>query len=301
MENHEQVERELLEQCDQVAILMECFSWLQRCDECIEQFEELCRAKRPRLTIDTDNPRWRGSYDSRVQSWNWSDGSCTLVASAVINSNHIEPWRFLEDAGDVMNTAFNGEFATKDKRAKSIITKNSEIYCCTDMHEWYEYVAYASLEEFQERDSDETSGDQCLFDGQCMFAWSVVAALYPAEKHVNRESSYPHYTAVLNLAGIEFPMILKDIPKFERLNAVSINVYSIENRQVFPLRLTNDKKEKHVNLPYLHYFSSCEKLQSHEVDCQKINNCAIRARTTGSSNSTTITIENEYCSSSTPI
>ncbi|EGI63021.1 hypothetical protein G5I_08605 [Acromyrmex echinatior] len=47
MENHEQVERELLEQCDQV----ECFAWLQRCDECIERLEELCRAKRPRLAV----------------------------------------------------------------------------------------------------------------------------------------------------------------------------------------------------------------------------------------------------------
>ena len=48
MENHERVEsRELLEQCDQV----KCFAWLQRCDECIEQLEELCRAKRLRLAI----------------------------------------------------------------------------------------------------------------------------------------------------------------------------------------------------------------------------------------------------------
>jgi len=63
----------------------------------------------------------------------------------VINSNHIEPRRFLEDAENValervrdaverhgsvkVNTAFNDEFATKDKRAnKSIVTKNSEIH-----------------------------------------------------------------------------------------------------------------------------------------------------------------------------
>ena len=45
---------------------------------------------------------------------------------------------------------------------------------------------------------------------------------------------------------IEFPMTLKDIPKFEWLNAVSINVYSIENGQH-----TDDKKEKLVNLLYL--------------------------------------------------
>jgi len=32
---------------------------------------------------------------------------------------------------------------------------------------------------------------------------------------------------------------------------VSINVYGIENKQVLPLRLTDDKKEKHVNLLYL--------------------------------------------------
>ena len=45
-----------------------------------------------------------------------------------------------------------------------------------------------------------------------------------------RESSYPHYTTVLNLTNIEFPMTLKDISKFEWLNAVSINMYGIENK-----------------------------------------------------------------------
>ncbi|KYN41552.1 hypothetical protein ALC56_04015 [Trachymyrmex septentrionalis] len=45
MENHERVERKLLEQCSQVATLVECFAWLQRCDECIERLEELCCAK----------------------------------------------------------------------------------------------------------------------------------------------------------------------------------------------------------------------------------------------------------------
>ena len=51
MENYERVERELLEQCNQVATLTECFSWLQQCDEYMKQLEELCRAKRPRLII----------------------------------------------------------------------------------------------------------------------------------------------------------------------------------------------------------------------------------------------------------
>ncbi|KYN10211.1 hypothetical protein ALC57_17664 [Trachymyrmex cornetzi] len=143
---------------------------------------------------------------------------------------------------------------------------------------------------------------------------SVVAALYPAERNAEWEYSYPHYTTVLNLTNIEFPMTLKDIQKFERLNAVSINVYDIENKQILPLWFTSDK-EKHVNMLYmqdsrddslghfawiknlsrlvssklsrqknkkffcdrcLHYFSSNEKLQSHATDCGKMNNCAIR-------------------------
>jgi len=85
-------------------------------------------------------------------------------------------------------------------------------------------------------------------DNAC-FAWSVVAALYPTEKYTERESSYPHYTTVLNLTNIEFLMTLKDISKFERLNV--INMYGIKNKQVVPLRLTDNKKEKHVNLLYL--------------------------------------------------
>ena len=90
----------------------------------------------------------------------------------------------------------------------------------------------------------------CTTDNAC-FAWSVVAALYPAERNADRESSYLHYTTVLNLADIEFPITFKDIPKFEWLNAVSINVYGMENKHVLPLRLTSDKKDKHVNLLYM--------------------------------------------------
>ncbi|XP_011685688.1 PREDICTED: uncharacterized protein LOC105448679 [Wasmannia auropunctata] len=151
-------------------------------------------------------------------------------------------------------------------------------------------------------------------DNAC-FAWSVVAALYPAKNHVDRESSYPHYKSVLNLKDIEFPMTLSQIKKFENLNAISINVYTIENVEqvsILPIRLANTKKEKHVNLLYvekdgvghftwiknlsrlvssqlskkknkkyicdrcLHYFSSSEKLEVHTVDCGEMNECAIR-------------------------
>jgi len=54
-------------------------------------------------------------------------------------------------------------------------------------------------------------------DNAC-FAWSMVAALHPAERKPERESSYPHYSTVLNLKDIEFPMTLNQIKKFENLN-----------------------------------------------------------------------------------
>jgi len=67
-------------------------------------------------------------------------------------------------------------------------------------------------------------------DNAC-FAWSVVAALHPAEKHVERKSSYPRYTTVFNLKDIDFPITLKQIKKFEQLNNISINVYCVEKEK----------------------------------------------------------------------
>ncbi|KYM95687.1 hypothetical protein ALC62_13668 [Cyphomyrmex costatus] len=45
------LKRKLLEQFGRVATLEECFAWMQRCDECVESLEELCRAKRPHFTV----------------------------------------------------------------------------------------------------------------------------------------------------------------------------------------------------------------------------------------------------------
>ncbi|XP_043264093.1 uncharacterized protein LOC122404229 [Colletes gigas] len=151
----------------------------------------------------------------------------------------------------------------------------------------------------------------CSTDNAC-FAWSVVAALHPAKNHIYRASTYPHYTTVLNIQDIEFPMTLNQIKKFEHVNNISINVYTIENKKVLPIRVADKKMERHVNLLYLegangvghfawiknlsrlvstqlskhngrkyfcdrclHYFSSNEKLEAHTMDCEKMNDCAI--------------------------
>ncbi|EZA56769.1 hypothetical protein X777_03234 [Ooceraea biroi] len=191
---------------------------------------------------------------------------------------------------------FNGEFVAGEKTAnKSINTRNRELFKTSDLQEWFtQYViepTLASLEEFQERDSGWAlsrilnltinvnrynpmhAGCQIKIpkeiklkkavvnvqskDNAC-FAWSVVAILYPAERHTERKSSYPHYTTVLNLKGIEFPVSLKQIKKFELLNDISVNVYAAQEKKeeeekltIVPIRLADEKKCKHVNLLYM--------------------------------------------------
>jgi len=202
-----------------------------------------------------------------------------IMTGAVINFKHIEPRQFLEDASEIViervrsvmqehdnikiNTVFNGEFVAGDKRANK------------------------SLEEFQERDSGwalsrilnltinvnkynplhagcyielprkiklKRAVVNVQFTDNACFAWSVVAALHPAEKHSKQKTSYPDYTSVLNLTDIEFPMTLTQIKKFENLNNISINVYCIEKKKelsILPIRLTEKKMDKHVNLLYV--------------------------------------------------
>jgi hypothetical protein len=50
-------------------------------------------------------------------------------------------------------------------------------------------------------------------------------------------------------------MTLDQIKKFENHNDISINVYSIEKNKelaILPIRLTDRKMAKHVNLLYVH-------------------------------------------------
>nr|CAH7768782.1 unnamed protein product [Callosobruchus chinensis] len=57
------------------------------------------------------------------------------------------------------------------------------------------------------------------------FLWSVVCALYPApkDKNVSRVSSYPHFSKVLKLGNIKFPITLKDIPNSPRINLLMLS------------------------------------------------------------------------------
>ncbi|GBM90905.1 hypothetical protein AVEN_46391-1 [Araneus ventricosus] len=87
--------------------------------------------------------------------------------------------------------------------------------------------------------------------------WAILSALYPTEKDALRVTKYKPYENELKFEGIEFPVKMEDgvFKRFEKLNNVSVDIYaydkSSENKDIYPLRITGNKLDKHVNLLYM--------------------------------------------------
>ncbi|KAJ8911385.1 hypothetical protein NQ315_013520 [Exocentrus adspersus] len=156
------------------------------------------------------------------------------------------------------------------------------------------------------------------YNDDLCFLWSIISALYPVNLHVDRTASYPHPTTVFNLDGLEFPMQISSISKFEKLNQISVNVYQLKlvgkkismlhlhsklerhanllliqdkylderyedtflnnesaNDRLVSAQLSKHKGTKHICDICLNYFRSKTALDSHTVNCSKINKCKI--------------------------
>ncbi len=115
-------------------------------------------------------------------------------------------------------------------------------------------------------------------DNKC-FLWSILAHLHPPHFHDERVSHYKKYENTLNTKDLKFPMALNDIPKFEKMNNLSVNVYGLtETNKVQILKLTDDHKSCHVNLLYFNseenshytYIKDLSKLVRTQV-CERTN------------------------------
>ena len=146
------------------------------------------------------------------------------------------------------------------------------------------------------------------------FALSIISAIFPAEYSENLPSSYPDYREHLNFDGISFPVTLRDIPKFSKLNKISVNVIVFEKGEILVAHLPKIELDIHVNVNLLllenedgvshycyikdlsavlgaqcskntkkkffccfclNYWSSQAYLDAHKIDCLKMNNCKI--------------------------
>ena len=68
-------------------------------------------------------------------------------------------------------------------------------------------------------------------DERC-FLYSVLAALHPANDNVSMSRQYKKYLSELKVDGLEFPLKVHDIPKFEKLNpdiAIHVLHFDLDN------------------------------------------------------------------------
>ena len=85
-------------------------------------------------------------------------------------------------------------------------------------------------------------------DNKC-FLWSVLAGLdQRPHPQRNRTNNYLDLIDSINLDSISFPVPLDQITTFENNNSISINVFGVEQKEIYPLRITKMKASSHINL-----------------------------------------------------
>ena len=72
-------------------------------------------------------------------------------------------------------------------------------------------------------------------DEEC-FKWSVIAVENIGMKNPQRVSNLRKFTDNYDWSGLEFPVSIKDIRKFETKNNVSVNVLAVEGRDIYIYR-----------------------------------------------------------------
>ena len=85
-------------------------------------------------------------------------------------------------------------------------------------------------------------------DDQFRFLWCILAHLFPVEDHKNRTSNYSMHTNKLILNGLEFPMKIKDIPKFENLNNLNVNVFELTKPVLTPIHTNTNYDQPQIDL-----------------------------------------------------
>ncbi|EDO31141.1 predicted protein [Nematostella vectensis] len=84
-------------------------------------------------------------------------------------------------------------------------------------------------------------------DHEC-FKWAVTSAVYPREKDPQRlNERMIENSEKFDWSGIEFPVSLKQIDKFEKQNPYTVNVFGYETK-VYPLRISEKDPDNAINL-----------------------------------------------------
>ena len=82
------------------------------------------------------------------------------------------------------------------------------------------------------------------------FIYCVLAALYPEDKNPQRYVKYQKYLHHFDFKEVKGHVQITDIPKFEKKNEISINIYSLDFKEdyIIPLQLSKYNYEKNIKM-----------------------------------------------------
>ena len=85
-------------------------------------------------------------------------------------------------------------------------------------------------------------------DEEC-FKWAIIVAdkWMDIDSHPERVSNLREFTHNYDWSGLEFPVSLKQIGKFEAKNNISVNVLDLEGKDIYILRNSN-RRDREINL-----------------------------------------------------
>ena len=85
-------------------------------------------------------------------------------------------------------------------------------------------------------------------DKEC-FRWCHIRHLNPQDKDPQRiKKTDKQYIEKLDYSGIEFPVNVKHYNKIEKQNNINISVFGFEDQQPFPIYVSKEKFEEHMEL-----------------------------------------------------
>ena len=85
-------------------------------------------------------------------------------------------------------------------------------------------------------------------DDQLCFLWCILAHLCPVEDKKSITSNYSMHFNKLNLEGLEFPMKVEDIPKFENLNNLNVIVFELTRTVLTPIHINKNYLQPQIDL-----------------------------------------------------
>ena len=85
-------------------------------------------------------------------------------------------------------------------------------------------------------------------DNEC-FRWCHIRHLNQQEKYPQRiKKTDKQYVEKLDYSNIDFPVNVKHYNKIEKQNSININVFGYENKEPYPIYVSNEKYEDHMEL-----------------------------------------------------